>query len=102
MGAPKPRQVRPGDILFAPTRDEFAAWRDDPTTQFAFAALRQVADECKRHWSEASWETGNADPADLVELKSRADAYLSMEEATYEAFCEWLGFAPEPVERDVA
>ena len=80
-----------------PSRDAFRAWRDDPVTQFAFAALREASDAQSVAWAEASWDGGNADEKLLLELRTRADAYKSLEEADYEGFCEWLGVEPEPL-----
>jgi hypothetical protein len=75
----------------APSQDEFATWRDDPTTQFVFAALRAAAESQKVAWEDASWATGQANPLLLMELRTRADAYQSIENADYSALCEWLG-----------
>jgi hypothetical protein len=45
----------------APSREEWAAWRDDPTTLFVMAALKRNAEECQEQWMRASWEGGKAD-----------------------------------------
>jgi hypothetical protein len=81
----------------APSRDEFAAWRDDPTTQFVMAALRRNADECRDEWLRQSWESGNADQRALDGLRERSDALLGFT-ADYEAFCETLNLEPEQEE----
>src|SRR4051812_42610658 len=54
--------------MVAPSRDEFAAWRADPTTLFLMAALRRNADECADDWHQRSWVHGKADPLELVGL----------------------------------
>lgn len=84
-------------IRTAPTREAFRAWRSDPTTRFAFAALDRAADMQAQAWVDASWSGGQANPLLLAELRTRADAYKSLSEADYEGFCEWLGVEPEPV-----
>lgn len=82
-------------VRSAPSRDEFRAWRDDPTTQFVFAALRAAQANQKAAWDELSWVRGEADEIALCEYRTRADAYAGIEEADYEAFCEWAGVQPE-------
>lgn len=91
---PRPRP-RIAAVNRAPTRDEFAAWRDEPVTQFVFAALRRAQQAQRDGWLVASWQGGDADGNLLTELRARADAYASLEEADYLAFCEWAGVEPE-------
>src|SRR5690349_7175053 len=89
---PKPRLAA---VTTAPSREAFEAWRDHPVTQFVFAALRRAAAEQRAAWTETSWISGEADKNLLSELRTRADAYTSLEEADYEGFCEWAGLEPE-------
>jgi hypothetical protein len=91
---PKPRIAV---VRRAPAREEFAAWRDEPVTRFVFAALRSAAGAQHDAWADTSWEGGLADQNLLNELRVRADAYKSLEEADYEGFCEWAGVDPEPL-----
>lgn len=84
-------------VRSAPSREEFAAWRDHPVTLFVFAALSNASAEQRNAWSETSWEGGEANENLLLELRTRADAYNSMQEADYEGFCEWAGVEPEPL-----
>jgi hypothetical protein len=88
---PKPRLAI---VNRAPSRDEFASWRDDPTTKFVMAALIRNADECREEWIRSSWSTGEANQMTLVGLRERADALLGFT-ADYEAFCETLNLEPE-------
>ena len=44
-----PRRPRLAAVRAAPSREEFAAWRDDPTTRFVMAALARNAEECREH-----------------------------------------------------
>lgn len=92
---PKPKLVV---VNHAPSRDEFRAWRDDPTTQFVFAALRTAQAEQKAAWDDYAW-AGKPEPDDLspnlLILRTRADAYAAIEEADYEALCQWAGCEPE-------
>jgi hypothetical protein len=82
----------------APSRDEFAAWRDDPTTQFVMNALTYNAEECREEWLRKSWDGGQADQRTLDGLRERADALLGFT-ADYEAFCETLNLEPEQEEQ---
>jgi hypothetical protein len=88
---PKPRLAT---VRSAPSRDEFAAWRDDPTTRFIMAALARNAEECRDQWLSLSWDSGKADQRMLDGLRERSDALLGFT-ADYEAFCETLGLKPE-------
>lgn len=90
---PKPRLAV---VNSAPSREEFATWRDDPITLFVFAALRAAAAEQKAAWDEVAWHGGEANTQLLTELRTRADAYEALEVGDYEAFCDWAGVAPEP------
>jgi hypothetical protein len=86
-------------VRSAPSREEFAAWRDHPVTQFVFAAYRAQIETCERSWLAQSWEGGTADQKTLDDLKARADTYAALEESDYEAFCDACGVEPEPVEQ---
>lgn len=88
---PRPRLA---SVRTAPSRDEFAAWRDDPTTQFVMAALARNAEECRDKWMNESWEAGKADQRTLDALRERSDALLGFT-ADYEAFCDTLNLEPE-------
>ena len=82
-------------VNHAPSRDEFAAWRADPTTMFVMAALARNAEECREEWLARSWGSGEADQRTLDGLRERSDALLGFT-ADYEAFCETLRLKPEP------
>ena len=85
----------------APTREEFAAWRDDPVTQFVMTALRRNADECREEWMKRSWEAGEADEKLLIAMRERHDALMGFT-ADYDAFCETLGVEPPREQSDAA
>lgn len=88
---PKPRLAA---VNQAPSREEFARWREDLVTQFVMAALRRNADECKEAWLAESWEAGNANQRVLDAYRERSDALLGFT-AEYEAFCETLNLEPQ-------
>lgn len=96
-GLVRQEQTKPrlAAVTNAPTRDAFDAWREHPVTQFVFQALTRAAKTQETAWVEQSWDGGTADQALLSELRVRADAYNSMQEGDYEAFCEWAGVTPE-------
>jgi hypothetical protein len=76
------------------SRDDFARWRDDPVTRWVFKALASDADAQREAWTKHSWDNGHANPATLLELRTRADAYRAMEEVSYAGLCEALGEQP--------
>jgi hypothetical protein len=84
----------------APTRDEWAAWLDDPTTRFVMAALRRAASAQKVAWDDFAWHGGSSDQQLLTEYRTRADAYESIEAGAYEDFCAWAGVEPDPLPAD--
>jgi hypothetical protein len=90
---PKPRP-RLRVVGQAPSREEFAAWRDEPITQFVMGALSRNAEECREAWMIESWEHGKADDLTLHALRERSDALLGFT-ADYDAFCITLGLEPE-------
>lgn len=74
--------------------DDFARWREDPMTQMVLGALRLAAKAQKSAWDEASWGGAVVRGEDLEntlrELRTRADAYRSLEEMTFEDVAGWL------------
>ena len=77
-----------------PTREDFARWRDDHVTRWVMAAHKAAADANKADWVNGAWETGQAAEGALQVARTRADAYLAISEAGYEAFCDMLGEEP--------
>ena len=74
--------------------EEFERWRDDNVTQWVFASLRKTAEDNRNAWIEASWTNGVADPQLLTELRTRADAYMAIIEAPWEAHAATNGEEP--------
>lgn len=68
--------------------EEFAAWREDPVTQWVVAELAKASEAQKAAWIEQSWERTDCDPILLTELKTRGDAYSALAEMTYEDLAE--------------
>jgi hypothetical protein len=95
------RVPRLAAVREAPSREEWAAWRDDPTTLFVMAALKRNAEECQEQWVRASWEGGKADQRMLDGLRERSDALLGFT-GNYDAFCETLGLEPDPIPEEEA
>ena len=83
-----------------PTKEGFLTWRDNPVTQWAFRALQAAAEAQRQGWTKASWEEANPDPLLLTELRTRADAYLALEETEYDAFCAMNDQDPAAGEQD--
>ena len=70
------------------TREDFIRWREEPVTRAVMEAHRRTAEDNRIAWMRHSWDNGHANPLTLLELKTRADAYLAIAEMTYEAVCE--------------
>lgn len=77
-----------------PSRDDFARWLQDPVTRFVMAAHRKTAEDNRAAWISQSWDNGQANPLTLLELRTRADAYLAITDTPYEGYCEALGEEP--------
>lgn len=75
-------------------RDDFARWREDPMTKTVFGALKLAEAEQRKQWLDASWDGAVVRAPDLerllIELRTRADAYRSLDEMTFEGMCLWL------------
>lgn len=69
------------------TAEEFDAWRDDPVTQWVFAACLKAAEAQRQAFMDASWDTGVANQQLLTELRTRADAYSALAETTHIGWC---------------
>lgn len=54
------------------SKEDFAAWKDNPITQAVMAWVKAHAAESKKEWDAKSWEQGNPDPVLLAELRARA------------------------------
>lgn len=81
-----------------PSDEDFARWRDDGVTRWIFAAIETGIDAQKAEWLTRSWDHGIAHDAVLQELRTRADAYRSLIDTTYQGWCEINGVEPN-VER---
>lgn len=78
-----------------PSRDDFARWRDDRVTDWVIRAHLAAAETNRTAWTEASWNGGACSKEMLLELRTRADAYLAIAETGYEGFCDMLGETPD-------
>jgi hypothetical protein len=73
-----------------PTEEEYIAWRDHPVTQWILTACEAAAEENKASWVALSWEGNSADPAALLEMKTRADAYRALAQTSYDGWLETM------------
>lgn len=76
----------PGHPLAIPTKEEFIVWCESPVTQFVALAWKIGADGQKEVWTQLSWESGEANPTTLIELRTREDAYKAFLESNYEDY----------------
>lgn len=83
--------------------EDFLAWKEHPVSQWVMAALRTQAEALRREWLSQTWGTELSGPTPkpdpdlllaLVVLKTRADAYVSISETSYERLCELHGNDP--------
>lgn len=81
-------------LPWRPSKEEWEAWSEAPLTRWVLAALASFADQQKAQWDLMSWEQGRSDPLVLCELRTRADAYRAIGEASYERLCELHGQNP--------
>lgn len=79
------------------TRDEFDIWLKDPVTKWIMAAVQNAAEADKAEWIRQSWDSGSADPMQLLELRTRASALTELQDNDFETWCSWNG---EEVEQD--
>lgn len=82
---------RPGKTVEIPTGDEFASWCHHPVTQFVAHCHQVAADKQKDAWEEISWNAGSANLELLIELKTRADAYLAFLQTRREQYVDIIG-----------
>lgn len=68
-----------------PDPEEFEAWRDSPVTQWVLEAFRIMAQLQRVAWIEHTWH-GDGDPTRelQVELRTRADAYQAIADASHD------------------
>lgn len=66
------------------TKEEFEAWRDHPVTEDVFRALKQLGEEAKSVWLQASWGKGQCDPVLLADLRARAEVVNDLRELSFE------------------
>lgn len=73
-----------------PHPEDFAAWCEHPVTRFVAAAWMHAAQAQCEAWMAASWSQGVADPAKLIELRTRADAYSAFTETGLDQYAALL------------
>jgi hypothetical protein len=94
----------PPTSLAQPTREDWQMWVENPVSQWVFQALQTAAEAQRTAWVNQTWgpdlsgEPGRPDPMHLLELKTRADAYVAMAEAPYDKLCELLDQEPKEAE----
>lgn len=72
-------------------RDEFDLWLKDPVTRWVFAGIERAQEQEKAEWIRQSWECGKADPAQLLELRTRSEALGDLLHNDFETWSEWNG-----------
>ena len=70
--------------------EDWEIWRENPVTKLVMEIFAEAAEAQKAAWTARSWTSGSANPLELVELRTRADAYLALPQMTYPAFVKRL------------
>lgn len=78
-------------------REDFDGWLRDPVTRWIMAGVRNAAEQDKAEWVRDSWESGNASPERLLELRTRASALTELVDNEFETWQVWNG--EEPLEQ---
>ena len=78
-------------------RDDFDAWQKDHVTQWVMRGIRKAMEAEKAEWMRQSWDGGKADQAQLIELRTRAEALGDLIENDFEMWTVWNG---ETIEQD--
>lgn len=73
------------------TRDDFDAWRKDEVTRWVFKGIAAAREQERAEWLRQSWESGNADQMQLIELKTRSDALGELVDNDFEIWALWNG-----------
>lgn len=76
----------PDHNYIIPDDEDFAAWCEHPTTRFVAACFEKASEKNRELWEEISWIQGNCEATKLVELRTRADAYLAFLQTTKENY----------------
>ncbi len=80
-----------------PSKEEFQAWRADPTTRWVMAAMASFAGKQRDEWMARTFDAGgHPDVALLVELRTRADAYRAISDSTFEDWMNTHGEVADP------
>lgn len=87
---PAPILPRPDERAMRPHPDDWAAWCAHPVTRFVATAMLRSALAQRDAWFDISWTGGNADPAALAVLHTRADAYMALLETPLESYAKLI------------
>lgn len=72
-----------------PSEEEFEAWRDNPITRWVLEACKIASEAAKQSFVDSAWERGIVDEKALTELRTRADCYEGLAEASLEDWASW-------------
>lgn len=75
--------------MLNPTEEEFEAWQDHPITRWVFDGCRIASEAAKATFIESAWETGKVDEKTLTELRTRADCYQGLADASLNDWASW-------------
>ena len=69
-----------------PDDEDFAQWAEHPITRFVAACFEKAAEANQKEWEELSWVQGTCSSERLLELRTRADAYMAFLQTSKEHY----------------
>lgn len=69
-----------------PSEEEYTVWREDPVTRWVLLLCRKTAHQAFEAWSQGAWQSATADEKELIRDRTRADAYLALEQTDYDGW----------------
>jgi|DEB0MinimDraft_3_1074331.scaffolds.fasta_scaffold00010_51 CRISPR/Cas system-associated endoribonuclease Cas2 len=64
------------------TQQDLEEWKETEVGELFFKMLAAAAEKAKAHWVQQSWNSGVCNPAELAQLKARAEAFEQMKAVT--------------------
>ncbi len=64
-------------------KESFDEWLAHPITEYVLKRVGELAEANKQKWISRSWDQGVCDPAELIDLKARAQAAKDLSELTW-------------------
>lgn len=76
----------PSRSKVVPTEDEFRTWAQHPVTEWVARQYQRMSLAQQQLWLDQSWRGGIPNPEALIELRTRADAYMAFLETGWSQY----------------